>query len=68
MTKADFVDWKSHPVTKQVFTSLQGRIYDLQVELGYSAGSDQANDNRRVGAIQALRDVLTMDFDEETQE
>ena len=68
MNRADFIDWKSHPVTKTVFDGLNERIYELQVELGFNAGSDPNHDNRRVGAIQALRDVLNLDLNEETHE
>ena len=67
MTKADFVEWKSHPVTKKVFDGVALRIYDLQVELGHNAGSDSIYDSRRSGAIQALTDFLNTDFDEESQ-
>lgn len=68
MTKSDFVEWKSNPTTKAFFDSVQERIYVLQVELGYVAGNDPIQDAKRSGAIQALTDMLHIDFDEETQE
>ena len=63
--KSDFIDWRSHPVTKEVFASLVERIHQLQEELGGSAGSDVRQDAMKVGAIQACRDILEMTVDEE---
>ena len=67
MTKAEFVEWKSSPTTKEFFDSVHERVYVLQVELGYTAGNDPVQDAKRSGAIQALTDMLNIDFDEETQ-
>ena len=66
-TKADFIDWKSNPVTKAVFTKLLNRIDELQAELGQQAGINPRMDAIKVGAIQAYSDLLDLDFDEETQ-
>lgn len=68
MTKADFIDWKSNPITKQLLNDLQDRIRNLQAELGVQAGLDPRLDALKVGAIQAYTDLLDLDFDEETQE
>ena len=65
ITKQDFIDWKTHPVTKEVFASLIERIHQLQEELGGSAGEDVRQDAIKVGAIQACRDILDMSVDEE---
>jgi hypothetical protein len=68
MTKTEFIDWKSNPITKQVFNELRMYIDGLQAELGQAAGVDSIADARRVGAIQAYKDLLEIDFDEESQE
>ena len=65
MTKSDFLDWKSHPITKEVFAQISSNIYGLQVELGGTAGKDAWADTLKVGAIQALSDILDMDFEME---
>jgi len=65
ITKADFIDWKTHPVTKEVFASLHERIFQLQEELGGSAGIDTRMDAMKVGAIQACKDLLEMSLDGE---
>lgn len=69
MKKADFYDWKRHPVTQVVFSQLGRRVQDLQEMLGDSAGTNPAQDLKYVGAIQAYKDMLLMDFEgeEETQ-
>lgn len=68
MTETEFKDWKASPITKQVFTSIAKRIYDLQVDLGTSAGIDVREDAKKVGAIQAYTDLLEIEFEEESQE
>lgn len=69
MNKADFVDWKRHPVTQVVFSQLKERIQSLSEMLGDSAGANPIQDSRYSGAIQAYKDMLLIDFegDEETQ-
>lgn len=69
MNKADFVDWKRHPVTQVVFSQLQERIQSLYEMLGDSAGQNSVQDARFSGAIQAYKDMLNIEFenDEETQ-
>jgi hypothetical protein len=70
MTKSEFVDWKGHPVTQEIFRQLQRRIVDLQDMLGESAGVDPRQDAVYVGAIKAYKDLITIehyDEDEESQ-
>lgn len=68
MTRADFIDWKSHPITKAFFTSINYKIEGLKEELAYQAGDNPRADGTKVGAIQALRDIMDADWFEETQE
>ena len=69
MNKADFVDWKRHPVTQVIFSQLNQRINDLQAMLGDSAGVNPVQDSNFVGAIQAYKDIVNIEYegDEETQ-
>jgi hypothetical protein len=69
VNKADFVDWKRHPVTQVIFSQLNQRINDLQAMLGDSAGVNPVQDSQFVGAIKAYKDMLTIDYfdEEETQ-
>jgi hypothetical protein len=63
VNKADFVDWKRHPVTQVVFSQLATRVNDLQEILGNSAGENPMQDRMYVGAINAYKDILNMDFE-----
>jgi hypothetical protein len=69
MNKADFIDWKRHPVTQVVFSQLKDRVQSLYEMLGDSAGTNPTQDARFVGAIQAYKDMLNIEFEdkEETQ-
>lgn len=69
MNKADFIDWKRHPVTQVVFSQLNQRINDLRAMLGDSAGINPVQDSNFVGAIQAYKDIVNIEYEgeEETQ-
>lgn len=69
MNKSDFIDWKRHPVTQVVFSQLNQRINDLRAMLGDSAGVNPVQDSNFVGAIQAYKDIVNIEYegDEETQ-
>ena len=69
MNKSDFIDWKRHPVTQVVFSQLNQRINDLRTMLGDSAGVNPVQDSNFVGAIQAYKDIVNIEYegDEETQ-
>lgn len=67
MTRKDFVDWKSSPITKALFKALSENVEGLKEELAASAGVDTRSDAIKVGAIQAFRDVLETDWFEETE-
>lgn len=67
MNKSDFLDWKRHPVTQVVFSQLQARVQDLQEILGQSAGENPMQDRMYVGALNAYKDILNMDFEGETE-
>lgn len=70
MKRADFIDWKRHPVTQVVFSQLSQRVIDLQEMLGQSAGENPLQDSKFVGAIQAYRDMLRIEYegDEDNEE
>jgi len=62
MNKKDFVDWKSNPITKQVFKEIRSNIEGLKEELASTAGIDARADGVKVGAIAALQDVLETEY------
>jgi hypothetical protein len=65
MKRAEFIDWKRHPVTQVVLGQLESRIQEMQEILGASAGINPMQDREFVGAIKAYKDMVTIDFDEE---
>ena len=67
MTKEDFIDWKSNPVTKEIYRTLEQRVHEIQELLGDTAGLNSLQDREYVGAIKAYRDVLDIQYEEETE-
>ena len=66
MTKSDFIDWKRHPVTEQVFSQLRQRIEYLKDELvGYAISGDPRELAQIAGAIKAMDDMLNIQFEDE---
>lgn len=65
MTKSDFVDWKRHAVTQEVFSRLEGRIQELLDTLVANAGLAPEVDARNAGGIQAYRDLLSIEWGED---
>jgi hypothetical protein len=67
VNKADFVDWKRHPVTQVIFSQLNQRINDLQAMLGDSAGVNPVQDSQFVGAIKAYKDMVNIEYEDEEE-
>ncbi len=61
MTNNDLRDWKQHPVTKQVFASLQEREEQIKETLVISAGIDSGQDREYVGYVKALKDIYLIE-------
>ena len=64
-SKADFIDWKSHPVTKQVFDGLRQQEAPVVETLTVSAGVDPLQDRFHAGYIAALRDFYLIRLEDE---
>jgi len=67
LNKSDFIDWKRHPVTQVIFSQLNQRIDDLQAMLGDSAGVNPVQDSNFVGAIQAYKDIVNIEYEGEEE-
>jgi hypothetical protein len=63
-SKSDFIDWKSHPMTKAVFAALKEREDSVKETLAQTAGENSSMDRYYVGYIAALRDVYLVDSDD----
>lgn len=68
MNANDFYDWKRHPVTNAVFSSLQERITAMTEYLQLSAGDDPLKDKQYSGAIMAHLDLLNISFEDINEE
>jgi len=61
--REEVLDWKSHPVTKELFNELARRVEGLKNEVVAGAvDGDPRNLAYKAGAIQALLDVLDTDI------
>lgn len=67
-TKSEFVDWKRHPVTQEVFAMMMYRAREMEEILGSSAGLNSLEDRFKVGYIAACRDLFLADFDDTPEE
>jgi hypothetical protein len=67
VTKSDFIDWKRHPVTQQVYSQLNSRIaYFTEQLVEQAAYLDPRILAEKSGAIRAYQDMLNIEFDEES--
>ena len=62
ITQTEFMEWKSHPVTKQVFQALQQKEAVIKDQLALSAGQDPGVDRYLSGYIASCRDMYLMDY------
>ena len=65
MTKSDFIDWKRHPVTQQVFSQIADRVGMLKDEIAAQAAHvPQLELAEKSGAVQAFQHILDIDYEE----
>jgi len=67
VNKADFIDWKRHPVTQIVFSQLTQRIQDVQEILSEHAGVNPVQDREYVGAIKAYKDMINIEYEDQEE-
>lgn len=63
-TKSDFLEWKSHPMTKKVFEALQAQEAEIKDRVALEAGLDPLQDRFHAGYMAAYRDFYLIDFTE----
>lgn len=65
MTKQDFLDWKTHPVTRAVAASFQEKIDELKSRLvGETLDPEGVNPAATAGAVRAFEAFFSIDFEE----
>lgn len=62
ITKEDFIQWRSEPVTKRVFELITEKLAQGIEELSYRAGENSITDREYVGKIAAYRDLLGISY------
>lgn len=59
MTKEDFADWKTNPVTKAFFAAIREKIEGIKMEMvGSALEGDATLSAVKAGAIIALEDIF----------
>lgn len=64
IAREDFIVWENDAVTKAFKRTIMFQIDGLKEELAQMAGRDTWDSGTRVGAIRALRDVLSYHMDD----
>lgn len=64
VSKEDFIDWKSSPVTQAVFSVVEERIYDAMDILSATAGNDPVADRYLVGMIRAFKELQEITYED----
>lgn len=64
VTRSDFRDWKSNPVTRAFFDAAKQRIEEAKEVLSVSAGSDPLEDKILVGLIRAYYEMQDFRVDD----
>jgi hypothetical protein len=66
LTKEDFVDWKRHPVTQQVFSQLKVRVDEYMDKLVYQAATaDPRNLAEYAAIVRATQDIINIEYEGE---
>ena len=70
LSKEAFDEWKSHPVTREIFKEIEQTITNLSESimsgetLSFSAEETHGKTNRTVGQIEGLRQLINISFEE----
>ena len=64
ITKSDFDNWRSDPVTKAFFQAALERVEDAKETLSVTAGLDANQDNLLRGIIFAYREMESFRIDD----
>jgi len=71
ITKAQFAEWKTHPVTIEVYTEIKKVVQDLKDKLSegatisYEADATHGLTSKMVGQIEGLNQLLNLAYEDE---
>ena len=63
MTRNEFTEWVSSPITKEVFAGLKSRVDFLKDKLADTAGYDPLEDSMIRGYVKAFNDLLLTEYE-----
>ena len=64
VSKEEWLNWREHPVTMQFFAMLQAKREALLDVLSYGSLETEKQQDRLVGRIAAMTDVMSVTFEE----
>lgn len=64
MHRSDFTGWKNDPITQVFMALLRQRYGDVASSIVSTAGLDEKADRFKAGYVQAIVDMLNVDFEE----
>jgi hypothetical protein len=67
ITKDEFLQWKSSPITNEVFGIIKERVLEAKDVLAKQAGLDSREDGFYCGMIHALTEILDISFEDGEQ-
>jgi hypothetical protein len=65
VTKSDFIDWKRHPVTQEVFSQLRSRVDELKDRLVGKAAASAPEATHLAGIIEGFQFLLNIDYEDD---
>ena len=74
ITKEQFQEWKTHPVTKELFDKLKEMKHSIMDQIangntiGHDAEATHGFTNRAIGQLDGLNQLLNISFDGESVE
>ena len=74
ITREEFLEWKAHPVTIEIFNELEFVKRNLEIRLGmgstieYNANATHGLTNKVVGQIEGLNQLLNITYGDDVTE
>ena len=65
MTRSDFVEWKRHPITQEIFSQLAARAKEYSETIVASVhDADVRELSRKAGIVEAFNFLLNIEYEE----
>ena len=67
MTRQDWLDWKSQPVSRMFYEAVDERIEEAKEVLANTAGHDPLQDSFYRGFVYAYREMIAFEVEDEEE-